>query len=100
MLSARVMQQVEAGGQGPARLTAGIHGDLSIAVNTAIRAELLGSEGNEYAVGILQRLERDNPELAQFIAVFSQTQANPVGVATGAVLTYRLLESHSSTRTG
>jgi len=62
-------------------------------VAAAIRAELLASEGNEYAAGILQRLEQDNPELAQFIAVFAQTQTNPVGVATGAVLTYRLLES-------
>ena len=62
-------------------------------VAAAIRAELLASEGNEYAAAILQRLEQDNPELAQFIAVFAQTQANPVGVATGSVLTYRLLES-------
>jgi hypothetical protein len=62
-------------------------------VAAAVRAELLASEGNDYAVGILQRLEKDNPELAQFIAVFSQTQANPAGVATSAVLVYRLLES-------
>jgi hypothetical protein len=62
-------------------------------VAAAVRAELLASQGNDYAVGILQRLERDNPELAQFIALFSQTQANPAGVATGAVLVYRLLES-------
>jgi hypothetical protein len=62
-------------------------------VAAAIRAELLASAGNEYAAGILERLDRDNPELAQFIAIFAQTQENPVGVATGAVLTFRLLES-------
>jgi hypothetical protein len=62
-------------------------------VAAAVRGELLASQGNDYAVGILQRLEKDNPELAQFIALFSQTQANPAGVATGAVLVYRLLES-------
>jgi hypothetical protein len=62
-------------------------------VAAAVRAELLASEGNDYAVAILQRLEKDNPELAQFIALFSQTQPNPAGVATGAVLVYRLLES-------
>jgi hypothetical protein len=62
-------------------------------VAAAIRAELLGSQGNDYAVGILQRLEQSNPELAQFIALFAQTQDNPAGVATGAVLVYRLLES-------
>jgi hypothetical protein len=62
-------------------------------VAAAIRAELLASEGNDYAVRILERLDRVNPELAAFIAIFAQTQENPVGVATGAVLTYRLLES-------
>jgi hypothetical protein len=62
-------------------------------VAAAVRAELLASSGNEYAVRILERLDRDNPELAAFIAIFAQTQENPVGVATGAVLTYRLLES-------
>jgi hypothetical protein len=62
-------------------------------VAAAVRAELVASKGNEYAIGILERLERENPELAQFIALFAQTQENAVGVATGAVLTYRLLES-------
>jgi hypothetical protein len=62
-------------------------------VAAAIRAELIASDGNAYAIGILERLEQDNPELAHFIAVFAQTQENAVGVATGAVLTYRLLES-------
>ena len=62
-------------------------------VAAAVRAELLASTGNEYAVRILERLDKLNPELAAFIAIFAQTQENPVGVATGAVLTYRLLES-------
>ena len=62
-------------------------------VAAAVRAELLAAPGNEYAARILEQLERDNPELATFIAVFAQTQQNPAGVATGAVLTYRLLES-------
>jgi hypothetical protein len=63
------------------------------AVAASVRAELLAAPGNEYAARILERLERDNPELASFVAIFAQTQQNPVGIATAAVLTYRLLES-------
>jgi hypothetical protein len=62
-------------------------------VAAAVRAELVASKDNEYAIGILERLQRDNPELAQFIALFARSQENPAGVATGAVLVYRLLES-------
>jgi hypothetical protein len=66
---------------------------VTAAVAASVRAELLAAPGNEYAAGILERLARDNPELANFIAVFAQTQQNPTGVATAAVLTCRLLES-------
>ena len=62
-------------------------------VAAAVRAELVASKGNEYAIAILERLERENPELAQFIAIFAQTQEYAIGVATGAVVVYRLLES-------
>ena len=66
---------------------------VTAAAAAAVRAELLAAEGNEYAARILDRLSRENPELASFIAVFAQSQPNPVGLATAAVLTYRLLES-------
>jgi hypothetical protein len=62
-------------------------------VAAAVRAELLATPGNTYSADILGRLSTENPELAGFIALFAASQQNPTAVATGAILTYRLLES-------
>lgn len=66
---------------------------VSTEVGAAVLEELRTTEGNDYLIGLLQKLEETNPCLANFITHFALQQADPVAVTMGALLTYRLLES-------
>src|SRR5262249_11004986 len=62
-------------------------------VGHAVCAEMEQERGNDYIVRILERVEKENPCLAEFISRLSMRHADPVGVSTSALLVYRLLES-------
>ena len=66
---------------------------VSESVGHAVCAEMEQERGNEYIVKILERLEKENPCLAEFISRLAMRHADPVGVSTSALLVYRLLES-------
>lgn len=66
---------------------------VSEAVGHAVCAEMEQETGNEYIVKILERLEKENPCLAEFISRLAMRHSDPVGVSTSALLVYRLLES-------
>jgi len=63
------------------------------AVGASVLEELRRSGGNEYIVEILERLQDENSCLANFITHYALQHPDPAGVTTGALLTYRLLES-------
>ena len=65
------------------------------AVGHAGRAELEHTPGNAYAVQILERLERENPCVAEFVSQMAIRHTDPVAVSTAALLVYRLLESQA-----
>jgi hypothetical protein len=66
---------------------------VSESVGHAVCAEMEQERGNEYIVKILERLEKENPCLAEFISRLAMRHSDPVGVSTSALLVYRLLES-------
>ncbi|MAE93831.1 MAG: hypothetical protein CL910_04160 [Deltaproteobacteria bacterium] len=66
---------------------------VSEAVGAAVQEELKTSEGNDYVIKILERLQDENPCLANFITHYALHYDDPAAVTTGALLTYRLLES-------
>ncbi len=55
--------------------------------------ELEQAQGNEYVIALLERLEEENPCVAEFISRLAIQHDDPVGVSTAALLVYRLLES-------
>lgn len=59
----------------------------------AVCAEMEKEEGNEYVVRLFERIEQENPCVAQFISRLAMQHSDPVGVSTSAILVYRLLES-------
>ncbi len=66
---------------------------VSEAVGHAVCAEMEQEKGNDYIVRILERMEKENPCLAEFISRLAMRHSDPVGVSTSALLVYRLLES-------
>ena len=62
-------------------------------VGYSVKAELEQTPANEYVTKILERLEVENPCVAEFISHFSLQHEDSVAVSTSALLVYRLLES-------
>lgn len=59
----------------------------------SVCAEMESEKGNEYVVKLFERIEKENPCVAQFISRLAMQHNDPVGVSTSAILVYRLLES-------
>ncbi|MFC1707083.1 hypothetical protein ACFL59_09725 [Planctomycetota bacterium] len=59
----------------------------------AVCRELEQEEGNCYVMGLLERLEEENPCVAEFVSRLAIQHHDPVGISTAALLVYRLLES-------
>ncbi len=62
-------------------------------VGYAVKAEMEQRPANEYVAMVLERLETENPCVAEFISHYALQHENPVAVSTAALLIYRLLES-------
>ena len=61
----------------------------------AVCRELEKVDDNAYIVAMLERLERENPCLSEFVSRLAIQHEDPVGVSTAALLVYRLLESQA-----
>lgn len=61
----------------------------------AVCREIEKDEDNSYLVHMLERLETENPCVAEFVSRLAIQHEDPVGVSTAALLVYRLLESQS-----
>jgi hypothetical protein len=59
----------------------------------AVCRELEQETGNDYVIRLLERLEEENPCVAEFVSRLAIQHDDPVGVSTAALLVYRLLES-------
>ncbi|MCI0340559.1 MAG: hypothetical protein L0216_05335 [Planctomycetales bacterium] len=64
-------------------------------IGHAVKAELERTPGNQYVVSLLERLEKVNPCVAEFVSQMALRHQDPVMVSTAALLVYRLLESQS-----
>jgi hypothetical protein len=62
-------------------------------VGYAIKAEMEREPGNQYVVKLLERIEVENPCVAEFISQIALQHDDPIAVSTAAILVYRLLES-------
>jgi len=61
----------------------------------AVSRELEREEDNDYVVRMLERLERQNPCVAEFVSRLAVQHEDPVAISTAALLVYRLLESQA-----
>lgn len=61
----------------------------------AVCRELEQAEGNEYILHLIERLETENPCIAEFISRLAIQHDDPVAISTAALLVYRLLESQA-----
>jgi hypothetical protein len=61
----------------------------------AICRELERDDNNAYVIKLLERLEGENPCVAEFVSRLAIQHDDPVGITTAAVLVYRLLESQA-----
>jgi hypothetical protein len=59
----------------------------------AVCRELEQEEDNNYIIRLLERLEEQNPCVAEFVSRLAIQHEDPVGISTAALLVYRLLES-------
>lgn len=59
----------------------------------AVCRELEQEEDNNYVIKLLEKLEEDNPCVAEFVSRLAIQHEDPVGISTAALLVYRLLES-------
>ena len=59
----------------------------------AVCRELEQEEDNNYIIRLLEKLEEDNPCVAEFVSRLAIQHDDPVGISTAALLVYRLLES-------
>jgi phage protein D len=59
----------------------------------SVCAEMEQENGNDYVAKIFERIEQENPCVAQFISRLAMQHGDPVAVSTSALLVYRLLES-------
>jgi len=61
----------------------------------ALCRELERSEYNDYVIQLLERVEAENPCVAEFVSRLAIQHDDPVGISTAAMLVYRLLESQA-----
>lgn len=61
----------------------------------AVCRELERADNNDYVIHLLERLEEENPCIAEFVSRLSINHEDPVGISTAALLVYRLLESQA-----
>lgn len=61
----------------------------------AVQAELLHSRQSEYVSELLERLQEDNPRIAEFVSRLANKCRDPTAVTYGSLLVYRLLESQA-----
>ncbi|MEZ6188353.1 MAG: hypothetical protein R3F62_25550 [Planctomycetota bacterium] len=61
----------------------------------AVCRELDRADNNDYIIDMLARLEGENPCVAEFVSRLAIQNEDPVGLATAALLVYRLLESQA-----
>ncbi len=61
----------------------------------AVCRELEREDNNAYVIAMLERLENENPCVAEFVSRLSIQHEDPVGISTAALLVYRLLESQA-----
>jgi hypothetical protein len=57
--------------------------------------ELEREEDNDFIVRLLERLEAENPCVAEFVSRLAIQHEDPVAISTAALLVYRLLESQA-----
>lgn len=65
----------------------------------AVCRELERDANNSYVIQLLERLEEENPCVAEFVSRLAIQHDDPVGISTAAVLVYRLLESQQEADT-
>ena len=61
----------------------------------AVCRELEQEDDNNYIIQLLERLEEENPCVAEFVSRLAIQHDDPVGITTSAMLVYRLLESQA-----
>ena len=61
----------------------------------AVCRELEQESDNNYVIRLLERLEDENPCVAEFVSRLAIQHDDPVGISTAALLVYRLLESQA-----
>lgn len=61
----------------------------------AVCRELEQADNNDYVISMLERLEAQNPCVAEFVSRLAIQHEDPVGISTAALLVYRLLESQA-----
>ena len=59
----------------------------------AVCRELEREEDNDFIIRLLERLEEQNPCVAEFVSRLAVQHEDPVAISTAALLVYRLLES-------
>lgn len=61
----------------------------------AVCRELEREDHNEYVIRLLERVEEENPCVAEFVSRLAIQHQDPAGISTAAMLVYRLLESQA-----
>lgn len=61
----------------------------------AVCRELERVDHNDYVIRLLERLEEENPCVAEFVSRLAIQHDDPAGISTAAILVYRLLESQA-----
>ena len=61
----------------------------------AVCRELEQDSDQDYVVRLLELLEEENPCIAEFVSRLAIQHDDPIGVATAALLVYRLLASQA-----
>jgi hypothetical protein len=60
-----------------------------------VSREIERDENNDYIIRLLERLEGENPCVAEFVSRMAVQHEDPVAISTAALLVYRLLESQA-----
>ena len=61
----------------------------------AVCRELEREDNNDYVIRLLERVEEENPCVAEFVSRLAIQHDDPVAISTAAMLVYRLLESQA-----
>jgi hypothetical protein len=59
----------------------------------AVCRELEREESNDYVIRLLERLERENPCVAEFVSRMAIQHEDPVAISTAALVVFCLLEA-------